>query len=382
MSLTTDTRSPALDGIRGLAILMVLAHNTLHVAPEGGVLAEVVARVSGIGWNGVTLFFVLSGFLITRGLMEEQGSPTYFRAFYLRRALRIFPLYYLFLVFFLLVLPALDAAPQGIVDDLPRQIWYWLYLSNWTQFADLGGSGLPHLWSLAVEEQFYLLWPLLVWRRTPRQVLGLCLGAIALAFVARVVLVLAGVEPMQIYTFTITRIDALAVGGVAAVWVHQGTAAPRFARRPAWLLGLAGAALLLGRVIPGGYGMDDPVGQTVGYLLFGIAFAALVLATQVADSGRGAWWVRGLRLAPLRSLGRYSYAIYLFHMPIHSMVVVPAYQRMGQDLPMPLPEALAVALVSGLLTVVAGWLSYHLIEKRFLGLKERVAPRWRPAAAV
>ena len=210
MSFTTDTRSPALDGIRGLAILMVLAHNTLRVAPEGGVLSEVVASVSGIGWTGVTLFFVLSGFLITRGLMEEQGSPTYFRAFYLRRALRIFPLYYLFLVFFLLVLPALDAAPQNIVDDLPRQIWYWLYLSNWTQFADLGGTGLPHLWSLAVEEQFYLLWPLLVWRRSPRQVLWLCMGVIAVAFVARVGLVLGGVEPMQIYTFTITRVDSLA----------------------------------------------------------------------------------------------------------------------------------------------------------------------------
>jgi peptidoglycan/LPS O-acetylase OafA/YrhL len=162
--------------------------------------------------------------------------------------------------------------------------------------------------------------------------------------------------------------------------VHQGGAAPRLAREPGWLIGVAVAALVLGRLIPGGYGMVDPVGQTVGYLLFGIAFAALVLATQVADTGRGPWWIRGLRLAPLRSLGRYSYAMYLFHVPIDSMVVVPTLRNMGHELPLPLPEALAVAAVTGLLTWAAAWLSYHLFEKWFLGLKGRVAPRWRPTA--
>ena len=231
-NVQAGARSPALDGVRGLAILVVLAYNTLHIAPDGGLAAQAVTRVAGIGWTGVTLLFEVSGFLITRSLMQEQGSPTFFRSFYLRPALRIFSLYYLFLVFFLLVLPALGAAPQNIVDDLLRQICCWLYLNNWTQFANLGGTGLPHLWSLAVEEQFYLLWPLLVWRRLPQQVLVLCLVVIEVALVAGIALVLAEVPPMQNYTFTITitRIDPLAVGGVAAVGVHQGEVAPRFAR--------------------------------------------------------------------------------------------------------------------------------------------------------
>ena len=139
---------------------------------------------------------------------------------------------------------------------------------------------------------------------------------------------------------------------------------------------------MLGRVIPGGYWMDNPSVQIVGYLLFGIALAALALATQIADIGRGAWWISGLRLAPLRALGRCSYAMYLFHVPIDSMVVVPALKHVGRELPLPLTEALAVAATTGLLTFAAGWLSCHLFEKWFLGLKERLAPRWTPQAPV
>src|SRR4029077_5645891 len=166
---------PALDGIRGLAILLVIPHNTnlmLETAFHGP--AYLVKEFLLFGWAGVQLFFVLSGFLISGALLDTQNSPRYYRSFYARRVLRILPLYYGALVVTFLVLTPLRLAPAETLHSQQHQIWLWTFLSNWTDPQGLVVVGFAHFWSLAVEERFYLLWAMALARLRAAGVLQVC----------------------------------------------------------------------------------------------------------------------------------------------------------------------------------------------------------------
>src|SRR5208282_2425862 len=152
----------ALDGVRGLAIVAVmLTHISIQQVPLHPLLRGTLA----LGWSGVDLFFVLSGFLITGILLDTRQCPNYFRSFYARRVLRIFPLYYGFLTFALLVFPYIVSP-----DFMPAPSHRWLYVcyvANWLPHAQW--HVLSHFWSLCVEEQFYFIWPLLILLVSPRR---------------------------------------------------------------------------------------------------------------------------------------------------------------------------------------------------------------------
>ena len=157
---------PALDGLRGLAILLVLM---IHFCCLTGVVPRTTLDVlflkfASIGWCGVNLFFLLSGFLITGILFDTKSSSNRMKNFYARRTLRIFPLYYGVLTLWFLVLPAFNL--DGTVRSWPSQqkVWVWLYAVNWGLIWGGHQFGvMEHFWSLAVEEHFYLLWPLVIW---------------------------------------------------------------------------------------------------------------------------------------------------------------------------------------------------------------------------
>jgi peptidoglycan/LPS O-acetylase OafA/YrhL len=168
---------PILDGIRAYAILMVCVAHFFQV-DEAALyetnlyLGILLFKLSQLGLTGVELFFLLSGFLITNILLDAKSSSTYFSTFFIRRFLRIFPLYYFALVvsfFFLPLFYTPDAAGQGVIE---HQVWLWTYTSNLSFVFDIppltwdGSDNFPHFghfWSLGVEEHFYLLWPIVIY---------------------------------------------------------------------------------------------------------------------------------------------------------------------------------------------------------------------------
>src|SRR6266849_4754306 len=168
------SRVVELDGIRGIAILLVLAlHFGLPVCPPG-----ILHDILGMGWAGVDLFFVLSGFLITGILLDSKGKPDYFRRFYLRRVFRILPIYYAYLIVFFHVVPVIAHATGRLATfEYGRgdEVWYWIYLSNWRHAVNQNPH-LRHFWSLSIEEQFYIVWPLVVYLMPARILKYVCVA--------------------------------------------------------------------------------------------------------------------------------------------------------------------------------------------------------------
>ena len=152
---------PELDGVRGLAILMVLLYHFRHGYPP--MLRELDKKILGLGWSGVDLFFVLSGFLISGILLDTMEARNYYWSFYGRRILRIFPLYLIAVFgYFQVLVPLAAHFRHPTLSGASREIWFWLHASNFPAAEAYKEKFLPHFWSLSVEEQFYLMWPLLI----------------------------------------------------------------------------------------------------------------------------------------------------------------------------------------------------------------------------
>jgi peptidoglycan/LPS O-acetylase OafA/YrhL len=374
--LTLPAHLPALDGVRGVAIFVVAVHMlSLLVAPPDWP-GRILSSLFSFGWMGVQLFFALSGFLITGILLDARGAPGYLSSFYARRFLRIFPLYYGTLFVAFVLLPALGVAPAMIEHDRAHQGWLWLYLENWVTTTGAGSQAFHHFWSLCVEEQFYIVWPFVLLRTGPRGCLRLCLGVAAAALVARIALLQAGVSTAAVYNFTVARMDALALGGAAAAALRIPEIGGRLVASPGTLWAAA-FGFFAGGALFGRYDLNTHAASGVGYSFLAVACALFVLAGATCDLRPGVrTW---LRAAPLRALGKYSYAIYVLHKPLHDFVGKPMLARLGLDASRSTLVAsvyVAVALVASFGVALA---SYHLYEKHFLRLKTRFAPRLAPA---
>jgi peptidoglycan/LPS O-acetylase OafA/YrhL len=355
---------PELDGLRGVAILMVLFYHSCADAPRW---AQWLLQY---GWAGVDLFFVLSGFLITSILVRTKDSPEYFRSFYVRRILRIFPLYYLAMfLFFGVLLPLRHANGASLEISSGEQIWYWTYLVNWHDSSRHMVSPLIHIWSLCVEEQFYLIWPLVIWVCRRKQIPLACLGVGAISFCARLVFELLHADPEFLHRATINRLDTLAAGAFLAAVMDSEywTAKLKAWIRPIFPLALA-ALITLWFILH--YRPNIVGSYALGYLLLAGVSASMVFYCRTRTGGEKPRF-RLLRCGFLRSFGKFSYSIYIFHLFVYAKVRPPALAFM-KSLPPSISGPLAV-LVCILAAWLVGLLTWHIFEKHFLKLKDRFA---------
>ena len=360
----------ALDGLRGCAILLVLLyHFSGELHHPVTMAAGVIHKALSIGWIGVDLFFVLSGFLITGILVGSRGAPNYFRAFYMRRVLRILPLYYGYLAAVFL-LPRLLGSPTWATPAV-EQAWYWLHLQNLHPTSSAAFPFLGDLWSLAIEEQFYLVWPLLVLvaeGRTLRRVIVVGLvGAVSFRLVGA--LTLESVQPL--YFWTPGRVDGLLLGAFVAsialdpAWLARASrwAGPAAAIAVAYLA----ACVVRARWLDPG----DMAIVIVGYSALALLFTA-VLVRVLTRASVARWFTP----AWLRFFGQYSYGLYVLHRPCIELLRLAGFTadgvavRVHSEVGGMLLYMAALMLVS----IIVASLSWRLLERPFLDHKRHFVP--------
>ncbi len=358
---------PVLDGVRGLAILLVVVHHLVNSSAAEFGLRGPLVKLLNAGWIGVDLFFVLSGFLITGILLRARGSKHYFRNFYARRSLRIFPLYYGTLTAALL-LGALVPAARVIVGNADYTFGLWFYLTN--VFLALHGwetfGWLAHFWSLAIEEHFYLVWPFLVFICSRRALL-MTLGVIVLGTpLLRLGAHAAGVWPDAIYFLTPFRADSLAMGALLAVVASQAGSLQRL-RPYAWAA--AGISLAALAVIAVRYGDFDYRRGLI--VVFGFSFLATAGASLIVmslTSPERGLLSRTFSHPVMTFFGRYSYGLYVLHVPIFTALfhTAPGRELLGR---FGLWSVLGASVVATTVSIGAALVSWYLWEAPFLRLK-------------
>lgn len=376
MRTESNPKIPALDGVRGAAIIMVMLRHFSHGAVAHDLPGKIILSVCGMGVAGVDLFFVLSGFLITRILLRTRLAPHYFRDFYARRTLRIFPLYYAYLIlYFGFVTRFTHFDRARAIEASSYQGWVWLYATN--ILICLRGNyivaSVNHFWTLAVEEHFYLVWPALVRFFDPRRMLAVCGVAFAIAIGCRAIFAWGGWSLYASNVFTLCRVDSLAAGAAVAVLerTHSGAIIARGAGR----LFLCSAGLLaLWAVFPGGSGVTQFVAETFGSSVVAVLFASCI-ALAVWGPAHGLPR-RFFMLRFLCWIATYAYGLYVLHQPIRILLqrALP-FETLGRHLHSYALGLVAHGALTGIISLVVAFISYHAFEKQFLKLKKFFEPR-------
>jgi peptidoglycan/LPS O-acetylase OafA/YrhL len=348
-------RIPQLDGLRGVAIAIVVVYHHVNFAVDAGAprIVKILVRPTSLGWSGVDLFFVLSGFLIGGILLDARESPNYFRVFYRRRVCRIFPLYFAFLA--VILLTAHFASLQLETFFMPAIPWpalatfcqnFWMAIHN-----ELGAVAVNPTWSLAVEEQFYLTLPAIIYFVRQPHLIWVLTGGIVLAPLIRLAIFLANPRlSTAIYVLLPCRMDSLLFGVAAAYFMRRPGAWEyvRAHRRRLWTaieLLTAVTALFLYKASP-----TDPLTMLLGYECLGLLYAC-VLVLSLVDEGLA----KVLQAKWLMGLGGISYCVYLIH-PLAfvlALTLLRGYPNRG-----------AISAIIGIVvTIVVAKMSWKWFEK-------------------
>jgi peptidoglycan/LPS O-acetylase OafA/YrhL len=376
--ISRHARDPALDGLRGLAVLMVFLYHYGGGLQSQHLLVHLFGLATAAGWTGIVLFFVLSGYLITGTLWDAFPRPHAVWHFYARRALRIFPLYYA--VLFIVLLASLmrgasfhELRPLGI---------FFLFLQDVPGLASqaiLNPSPLPlyHLWTLAVEEQFYLLWPLLPWIAlrnrqsspvTPlRRALDLCLSLFVLSALFRLAIyamIHAGNTLLNglFDDSLLTHVGALALGAALALALRD----PELAHR---IRGLASPFLAIGLIayIASSALCDSPLLRAPVQYIVGLPALSLAAVGLIALLRQPGPLRSAAAFTPLRWVGRIGYGVYIFHILLQPVFDAIALHYAHRDTG---TAYHAIRFAAGLpITLLVSWLSFYLFETPFLQLK-------------
>jgi len=339
-----------LDGVRAMAALMVMYFHFFEGNPlPGGTIYNFLQKTSIIGQTGVSLFFVLSGFLITRILISTKSSEHYFKNFYFRRILRILPLYYFFLLLFYFVYKPIM---YGYIPPFKDQSVYYFYLQNF--FITFGShtDGPMHFWSLAVEEHFYFLWPFLVFVTDIKHLVRWILGLICLSVVMRVILIYYHHE---VFYLTFTRLDEICFGALLAVLVMQKNKLLTLLKgKYFYILVLSYLLLLLGAWWVTS-GKANSFMQVIKFLFYGIFYFLFIGYTINNENHITAIFKNRV----LVYLGKISYGLYVYH-PV-CFHIANKYLKSS--------NGIVNFFTNFSLTILVAVISYHFFEVRFLKLK-------------
>jgi peptidoglycan/LPS O-acetylase OafA/YrhL len=365
----------ALDGLRGCAILLVLLY---HARLSGGIYSASLGHALApflLGWTGVDLFFVLSGFLITRNLLATRGADNFLRSFYTRRALRIFPAYFAAIAVYAVAASIWDAQ---VLQSQPGMGWLLTFTSNvpslWGVDSNSFGP-LTHFWSLAVEEHFYLFWPFAVMLASQKRLIQVTAAIFVVALVSRTLWTIAD-DAATLYptaltagsVFTLFRADSLAAGAFLAAVAAGPQGLSRLKPWAAMLmlpsLAVVGWIVLHDNTGPNNFGM-----KTIGFSVLAVFFACVLVLALTSVRVQGL-----LSARPLRFIGRHSFGLYVWHFGcylvfFHSDWAARTFGHLG------LFGALAMLAMASASTIVLTWLSWRFIEQPFLALKPRFAAR-------
>lgn len=347
----------SLDGLRGIAVLMVVL---FHLEPDLGKWVH-------LGYTGVALFFVLSGYLITGILIDSRDAVNYFSSFYARRALRIFPIYYATITFIFFVIPAIY--PTARIPPTHDRILYFFYLNNWTRLLR-EPNNIPyvgHMWSLAVEEQFYWLWPFMVFKTSNRVltyfgILGIFLGPLVATY-----LVHAGATQDSVGRNTIVALPTLMAGALCAIYLRRSSSATRTVKSPGTLVFVA--SFLTAFFVVASYIKHKNI--YIGLLAgtgFTLALCLFLLSAIIGPK----LYIQLLSTQILRRIGIYSYGIYVYHIPLFT-----CFDRLNLIRP-----GVTNAVCKMLCVFVFSALSYELVEKRINSYKSRFKARFKYRPAV
>ncbi len=337
-----NTHIYALDGLRGIAVLMVMIFH-FHWQP----LSPFIQKIAIFGQTGVDLFFVLSGFLITRILLVTKHNKNYFNNFYCRRILRIFPLYYGFLILIYFVLPRFNI---GNTPPFNHQLWYYLYLQNIPDtFIGIQNDNCGHFWSLAVEEHFYLFWPFLVYYLSPIRLMWASFGIIILSLIIRIILVNFHLE---VFYFTPCRFDALAIGALLAYFEYKEKLLAY--RKYLLNLGIFSFILLITTWLFTG-AKHLYLLQVIKFPIVATFYFSIVGYASIQHPDHIISKILSSRL--LLFTGKISYSLYVFHCLVYSLFENSNY------------FAFSFFLCFSLTYFIA-YLSYEIYEKPFLNLKK------------
>jgi peptidoglycan/LPS O-acetylase OafA/YrhL len=382
-TVTTRPRLSALDGIRGIAVLLVLLfhfaeYSRSYALRDPDWLRPVVRLFnigSNAGWVGVQLFFVLSGFLITGILIDaREERDHYFRNFYARRALRILPVYACYLLFHLLILSRISLPVWADIQYMVHhQIWYWTFTTN-VLFASAAGWHrlTSHLWTLSIEEQFYLIWPIVVLALPPRRLKTACWVFFGFGVLARIAMFADAIPARTDYLLTPTELDGLVVGAFLAVQLRANPTGLPF--RQARVVFASALVTLVGLfLLRRGLSFEDRFVPLIGFPALAIVFGGLTWMGATSESVAAGI----LRHPALRFFGRYSYAIYLFHMPVIQLWSLPQREEaamVSHGVAPFIAHSAYVIAVTIAITVLAMF-SWRLIESPFLRIRPGSASR-------
>lgn len=339
---------PQLDVLRGLAVLDVMLYHAADIGPRLH-----LGTIFHLGYTGVDLFFVLSGFLITGILVRTRENEKYFTNFYARRVLRIWPLYYALLLFTFALLPAIQ--PQ-LTAAIFAQTHPWQSFPFFLQNLMVNGNAYDTVrvtWSLAIEEQFYLVWPIVVWLAPRRALKPLAISGLLLSLALRWSVQYGLIPPLIIYTNTLTRLDGLALGAFLALWI------PEADRRTVKWAGVALMAAAAPLTIALG---ASNAGHWSFYSLVALSFAGLVcVAINIP---------RAANLGFLKYTGKISYCLYLVHVPICSFTTTPRVRELFQ-VRSPVWSEIMLFIVTIALCYAVAAASWRFFESKILRLKSR-----------